>query len=68
MRVTIAFILLNIVSIFLNVIVGLALALAEWDERYSHLGIFSLACWGIIMLFQVKLFLKYIKQFITKGD
>lgn len=68
MRVTIAFILLNIVSIFLNVIVGLALALAEWDERYSHLGIFSLACWGIIMLFQVKLFVKYIKQFITKGD
>lgn len=68
MRVTIAFILLNIVSIFLNVIVGLALALAEWDERYSHLGLFSLACWGIIMLFQVKLFLKYIKQFITKGD
>lgn len=67
MRVTIAFILLNIVSIFLNVIVGLALALAEWNERYSHLGIFSLACWGIIMLFQVKLFLKYIKQFITKG-
>lgn len=68
MRVTIAFILLNIVSIFLNVIVGLALALAEWGERYSHLGLFSLACWGIIMLFQVKLFLKYIKQFITKGD
>lgn len=68
MRVTIAFILLNIVSIFLNVIVGLALAFAEWNERYSHLGIFSLACWGIIMLFQVKLFLKYIKQFITKGD
>lgn len=68
MRVTIAFILLNIVSIFLNVIVGLALALAEWNERYSHLGIFSLACWGIIMLFQVKLFIKYIKQFITKGD
>lgn len=68
MRVTIAFILLNIVSIFLNVIVGLALALAEWNERYSHLGLFSLACWGIIMLFQVKLFLKYIKQFITKGD
>lgn len=68
MRVTIAFILLNIVSIFLNVIVGLALALAEWDERYSHLGLFSLACWGIIMLFQVKLFVKYVKQFITKGD
>lgn len=68
MRVTIAFILLNIVSIFLNVIVGLALALAEWDERYSHLGLFSLTCWGIIMLFQVKLFVKYIKQFFTKGD
>lgn len=68
MRVTIAFILLNIVSIFLIVIVGLALALAEWDERYSHLGLFSLACWGIIMLFQVKLFLKYIKQYFTRGD
>lgn len=68
MRVTIAFILLNIVSIFLNVIVGLALALAEWDERYSHLGLFSLTCWGIIMLFQVKLFVKYVKQFLIKGD
>lgn len=68
MQITLAFLLLNIVSIFLNVIVGLALALAEWDERYLHLGLFSLTCWGIIMLFQVKSFLKYIKQFFTKGD
>lgn len=68
MQVTPAFLLLNIVSIFLNVEVGLALAVAEWDERFTHLGIFSLACWGIIMLFQARLFIKYIRQFFIKGD
>lgn len=68
MQVTPAFLLLNIISIFLNVEVGLALAVAEWDERYTHLGLFSLSCWGIIMLFQARLFIKYTLQYFKKGS
>ena len=66
MQVTPAFLLLNIISIFLNVEVGLALAVAEWDERYANLELFSLSCWGTIMLFQARLFVKYALQYFKK--
>ena len=63
MQITPAFLCLNVISIFLNVEVGLALALAEWSERYTYLGLFSLTCWGILALFQVKLCLRYLEQY-----
>ena len=64
--ITPAFLLLNIISIALNIIVGLALSFAEWHERFAFLGLFSLTCWGIIFLFQLKLFSRYIVQYFKK--
>ena len=64
--ITPAFLLLNVISIALNIIVGLALSFAEWHERFAFLGLFSLTCWGIIFLFQLKLFSRYIVQYFKK--
>ena len=50
----------------LNIVVGIALAFAEWHERFAYLGLFSLTCWGIIFLFQLKLFSRYIAQYFKK--
>lgn len=61
--ITPAFLCLNLVSLSLNLFVGFALSFAEWDERYAFLGLFSLTCWGIIFMFQIRLFQRYIKQF-----
>lgn len=67
MTVTPAFLCLNIVSILLNFFVGLAISLAEWNEKYIFFGIFALVCWGFIFLFQIRLLHRYIEQFFNKS-
>lgn len=63
MRITLAYLILNFVLVLVNAQVGVALALAEWDDSYVYLGAVSLAFWGISYLFQVRLFVRYIKQY-----
>lgn len=62
-KITKSFLLLNAISIVFNLNVGFALAFAKWDIAYKNLGLFSLTCWGIVFLFQLKLFQKYVAQY-----
>lgn len=64
--VTPAFLCLNIITILFNIVVGISLSLAEWDEAHLYLAVFALTCWGFIFMFQIQLLNKYIKQYLGK--
>ena len=63
--VTKAFLLLNVLSIVFNLNVGFALAFAKWENIYHNLGLFSLACWGIVFLLQLRLLQRYVVQYFA---
>lgn len=66
MKITKAFLTLNVISVCLSLIVGFSLSFASWDERYENLGGFSLTCWGVIFLFQVILLQRYGVQYLVQ--
>ena len=63
--VTKAFLLLNVLSIVFNLNVGFALAFAKWENIYHNLGLFSLACWGLVFILQLRLFQRYVVQYFA---
>lgn len=63
MQVTGAFLKLSLIAIVLNIHIGIALVMAEWDSNYTYLGLFAMPSWAIILLLQVRLFVRHIKQF-----
>lgn len=65
MVVTKAFLLLNVLNVVFNLNVGFALAFAEWHPMYENLGLFSLTCWGIVFLLQLRLLQRYVVQYFA---
>ncbi len=47
----------------LNIFVGVALFLAEWDDDYVLIGILSYTCWGFTMLSQIRILWRQIKNY-----
>lgn len=66
MKITKSFLLLNILSVCLNLVVGFALSFAEWNTNYEHFAMFSLTCWGVIFLFQIILLQRYGTQYLVQ--
>lgn len=63
MRITLPYLILNLILVIINAQVGVALALATWEEQYLYLGLMSLTFWGITYLFQVRLLVRYLTQY-----
>lgn len=56
-----------ILVLILNVFVGIALFLAEWDDEVALIGIISYACWGFTLLSHIRILTRQLKNYKSKA-
>ena len=55
-----------ILVLILNVFVGIALFLAEWDDEVALIGIISYACWGFTLLSHIRILIRQLKNYKSR--